>query len=112
MTFFLAQDGNKFGVINSKGEIVVDFKYDHLQKIEDIQVIEGIKKYNVYIDVNKIPYQYIKGGSSWFCEEKWNDEIKIEQHPKKETSEERVARITRELEEMHKKEEEMKNERE
>ena len=76
------------------------------------QVIEGIKKYNVYIDVNKIPYQYIKGGSSWFCEEKWNDEIKIEQHPKKETSEERVARITRELEEMHKKEEEMKNERE
>lgn len=50
------------------------------------QVIEGIKKYNVYIDVNKIPYQYIKGGSSWFCEEKWNDEIKIEQQPKKQDS--------------------------
>lgn len=37
---------------------------------------------------------------------------RISSKPKKETSEERVARITRELEEMHKREEEMKNERE
>jgi len=40
--FFLAQDSNKFGVINSEGKIVLDFKYDYLQTLENLQVIEGI----------------------------------------------------------------------
>lgn len=40
--YFIAQYNNKFGIINSKGKKVLDFKYDLLQKVENLQVIEAI----------------------------------------------------------------------
>ena len=46
------------------------------------QVLKGIENYNNYIKKNKIEERYIKGGSSWFCEELWNNEYIIESSQK------------------------------
>lgn len=41
------------------------------------QVLKGINNYNQHIERNHIEDKYIKGGSSWFCEELWNNEYKV-----------------------------------
>lgn len=48
------------------------------------QILKGIENYKQHIERNHIEERYIKGGSSWFCEEKWNDEYK--EQPKKQDS--------------------------
>lgn len=46
--YFIAQNGGQFGVINSQGNIIVNFEYDSLQKIENMQIMEGIKNNKTY----------------------------------------------------------------
>ena len=36
-------------------------------------ILEGIKKYNEYINNSKTPIKYVKDGSTWFNQESWND---------------------------------------
>ena len=59
-------------------------------------ILNGLNNYNEYIENQKTPYKYIKDGSSWFNQESWNDERAIEH---KETEEEWLARMEREIEE-------------
>lgn len=40
----------------------------------------GIEKYVDYIEQSKTPFKYIKDGSTWFNQECWNDERKVEQN--------------------------------
>jgi len=42
------------------------------------EVLKGIENYNQHIEQNHIEDRYIKGGSSWFCEELWNNEYNTE----------------------------------
>ena len=49
--FFIVKDDRYFGIISSSNEIFLDFKYDSLQKIEGIKIIEAIENNEVsYID--------------------------------------------------------------
>lgn len=63
-------------------------------------ILTGLNNYNEYIENQKTPNKYIKDGSTWFNQESWNDERAIEH---KETEEEWVARMEKEIEENERK---------
>lgn len=54
---------------------------------------EGLEKYIRHIDQNNTKIEYVKNGSTWFCQECWNDEYKTDE----EIEEERHQRIIDEL---------------
>ena len=50
--FFIVKDDRYFGIINSLNENLLDFKYDSLQKIEGMKIIEAEKNNEVsYFDI-------------------------------------------------------------
>lgn len=50
--YFIAKNENYFGIINSSNEIILNFEYDSLQKVEQTNIIEGLKN-NKKIYLNK-----------------------------------------------------------
>ena len=54
-------------------------KYISVRKkgVKSEEIIEGLKAYLYYISVEKIKFQYIKQGSTWFNQECWNDDYSI-----------------------------------
>lgn len=44
------------------------------KKIPFQTISDGLDRYNAYIERNGIEKNYIKHGSSWFCEEAWDDD--------------------------------------
>lgn len=65
-------------------------------KVSYETILTGLNNYNEYIENQKTPNKYIKDGSTWFNQESWNDERAIEH---KETEEEWLSRMEREIEE-------------
>lgn len=55
-------------------------------------ISDGLNRYLEYIKKQKIKTQYIKIGSSWFCEHRWDDEYKTDDD-QQETFAERLARL-------------------
>ena len=41
--FFIIKDGNNYGIIDSSSKNIIGFEYELLQKIENMEIIEGIK---------------------------------------------------------------------
>lgn len=50
--YFIAKNENYFGIINSSNEIILNFEFDSLQKVEQTNIIEGLKN-NKKIYLNK-----------------------------------------------------------
>ena len=50
--YFIAKNENYFGIINSSNEIILNFEYDSLQKVEQTNILEGLKN-NKKIYLNK-----------------------------------------------------------
>lgn len=57
-----------------------DFKKARKNGVELETIINGLKKYLVYIKFEKIEQRYIKNGSTWFHQECWNDDYDIKRN--------------------------------
>lgn len=54
------------------------------------EVMKGIERYNEHIKLTGIEHSFIKHGSSWFCQEGWNDEYNNETSKSKQKKEEQL----------------------
>lgn len=56
------------------------------RKITKEQIEEGLNNFIEYINFNKTEYKYIPDGSTWFNQERWNDEYRLEKKIERKTS--------------------------
>ena len=50
--------------------------------VENTTIQNGLQSYIDYVKANQTETKYIKQGGTWFSQECWNDEYKIESYPK------------------------------
>ena len=68
---------------NKKGKMNAMNDYIKARKSGTVfeAVKEGIMNYIQYINIEKIPFQYIKHGSTWFHQRCWEDDYTIRRKP-------------------------------
>src|SRR5699024_4700716 len=54
--------------------------------VTDEEIMEGIEKYNQYIKKEKTDRKYIAHGSTWFNENRWQDEYDVGQNKVREVA--------------------------
>ena len=50
--------------------------------VEHTTIQNGLQSYIEYVKANQTETKYIKQGGTWFSQECWNDEYKIDSNPK------------------------------